>query len=218
MFEKGSAVTMQRDMGTGLDVWPRPELLPSVAELNAQLIELLVSQAANAAGPWPLPGELRPLLANFEPAARRRVATCPYLLVDAGFSDPQRWLWAHGYAVCDSQPVMEASITSMPRGIVLARQVFAYAWHLARSQRKVARVILGMSQATADVISNYTLVQTMGLADVHPHWLQPRWPRHTRMWRDLLEAAAMDDSTILEQARLRGVQLLAAEVRSSALP
>ena len=92
------------------------------------------------------------------------------------------------------------------------------AWHLARSQRKVARVILGMSQATADVISNYTLVQTMGLADVHPHWLQPRWPRHTRMWRDLLEAAAMDDSTILEQARLRGVQLLAAEVRSSALP
>ena len=209
---------MQRDMGTGLDVWPRPELLPSVAELNAQFIELLVFQAASASALWPLPGELRPLLANLEPLARRRVSACPYLLVDAGFSDPQRWLWAHGYAVCDAQPVTEASITHIPRGIVLARQVFAYAWHLARSQRKVARVILGMSQATADVIANYTLVQTMGLADVHPHWLQPRWPRHTRMWRDLVEAAAMDDNTILEQARLRGVQLLAAEARSSALP
>jgi hypothetical protein len=209
---------MQRDMGTGLDVWPRPELLPSVAELNAQFIELLVFQSTNLSGSWPLPNELRPLLASLEPAARRRAAACPYLLVDAGFSDAQRWLWAHGYAVCDSQPVVEPSITNIPRGIVLARQVFAYAWHLARSQRAAARVVLGMSQATADVISNYTLVQTMGLADVHPHWLQPRWPRHTRMWRDLVEAAAADDGNVLEQARLRGVQLLAAEARSSALP
>lgn len=211
---------MQRSMGNGISVWLRPEVLPSVAELNRQCIDLLILQAMTAATPaeQPLITEMRPLLLRLDPAARDRAAACAFLLMDAGFADPQRWLWARGYAVCDSQPSWEAPIARVPQGIALARQVFAYAWHLAGSHRKLARVTLGMSTGTAEVLSNYTLVQTMGLADVHPDWLQPRWPRNLLMWRELLQAAALGESPALEQARLRGVQLLATEARSSALP
>jgi hypothetical protein len=56
------------------------------------------------------------------------------------------------------------------------------------------------------------------LAESNPHWLQPRWPRHLRMWRELLCGAIEGEGYTLEQARMRGVQLLAAEARSSALP
>jgi len=211
---------MQRNMGNGVGLWLRPELLPSLAEFNGQFIELLILQAMTASTPaeQPLIAELRPLLLKLDPAARGRAAACPYLLMDAGFADPQRWLWARGYAVRDSQPPWQASVPNCPQGIALARQVFAYAWHLARSHRKVARVALGMSTATAEVLSSYTLVQTMGLAEVHPHWLQPRWPRHARMWRELLQGACRGEGAFLEQARLRGVQLLATEARSSAMP
>ena len=210
---------MQRDMGNGTSGWMKPELLPSVMELNAQCVDLLIHQARSAReAALPLPCELRPLLLNLDLNARRRVAACPFLLMDAGFADSRRWLWAHGYEVCEAQPVTEAPVLSASRSTALARHIFAYAWHLSRSDRKAARMILGMSPATADVLSTYTLMQTVGLAEVHPQWLQPRWPRHLRMWRDLLDAAMSGEEFVLEQARLRGVQLLAAEARSSAMP
>jgi hypothetical protein len=137
--------------------------------------------------------------------------------MDAGFGDSQRWLWAQGYAACEPDSPWQNALSNVPQGIGLARQVFAYAWHLAGSHRKVARMVLGMSPATAEVLSSYTLVQTMSIADRHPHWLQPRWPRHVRMWRELLHGASRGEGAYLEQARLRGVQLLATELRSSAL-
>jgi len=37
------------------------------------------------------------------------------------------------------------------------------------------------------------------------------------MWRDLLDAAMKGEGLRLEQARMRGLQLLAAQVRSSGL-
>lgn len=213
-------MTLQRAIAPQVDAWLRPELLPSLAELNGQFIDLLAFHAAtpSAAASHPLLEELRPLLLALDPAARRRVACCPYLLMDAGFGDPQRWLWAHGYAVREEGPAPPGLHLNAPRGIALARQVFAYAWHLVRSHRTAARIALGMSARTAEILANSTLGQTMGLADAHPEWLQPRWPRHARMWRDLLEGAARGEGPGLEQARMRGVQLLAAEARSSALP
>ena len=213
-------MTLQRAMGAESEIWLRPELLPSLAELNDQFLELLVLQARThaALASNPLLQQLRPLLVGLDPGARRRVAACPYLLADAGFADPQRWLWAHGYGVRDAEPIAQPHACIIPRGIALARQVFAYAWHLVRSHRNVARVVLGMPGSTAEILASYTLGQTMVLADIHPEWLQPRWPLHVRMWRELLESALQGEGPLLEKARMRGVQLLAAEARSSALP
>jgi hypothetical protein len=209
---------MQRDMGNGPAVWLHPQLLSSVAELNLLFIDLLILQALSKATPKdrPLPAEVRPQRLKLDPSARRRAAACPYLLMDAGFDDPQRWLWAHGYAVCEVEPPWQAALSNVPQGVALARQVFAFAWHLAGAQRKLARMTLGMSAGTAEVLSNYTLVQTMTIADRYPCWLQPRWPRHVRMWRELLQGASRGEGPQLEQSRLRGVQLLASELRSSA--
>ncbi len=211
-------MTLQRGMEGGLDTWLRSKLLPSLAELNGQFIDLLILQAVAhpTAGDHPLPAELLPLLLDLDPGARRRVAACPYLLMDAGFADPQRWLWAHGYAVRDAQPMLRAPIAGVPQGVALARHVFAFAWHLASAHRNTASMLLGMSATTAQILSGYTVVQTVSLAETYPHWLQPRWPRHVRMWSELLKAAVRGESASLERARLRGVQLMATERRSSA--
>lgn len=200
--------------------WLRPELLASLAEINEQYIELLTAQAATgpAAQSQPLLRELRPLLAVLDPSARRRAASCTYSLVDAGFGDVQRWQWARGYQVRDSQRPPAEQYLAAPQAIALARLVFTYAWHLARMQSNARRLMLGMTDRTAEVLRTYTLRQMTDLAELHPHWLQPRWPTHARMWRELLIAAMKGDGPQLEHARMRGVQLLAAEVRSSASP
>ncbi|MBV8445548.1 MAG: hypothetical protein JOZ92_06495, partial [Candidatus Dormibacteraeota bacterium] len=93
----------------------------------------------------------------------------------------------------------------------VARLVFTYAWHLARCEPSAARLLLGMSAASATLISGYTLRQIQVLAERRLDWLRPRWPARVEVWRDLLIAAASGEGPALERARLRGLTLLAAE-------
>jgi hypothetical protein len=197
--------------------WLRPEMLASLVELNERFVDLLALQAmtSTSSHEHPLVHELRPLLMVLDLIGRRRVASCPYLLVDVGFADPQRWLWARGYHVRDGERRPEQYL-AVPQTIALARLVFTYSWHLARTHSSAARMLLGMAGRTAEILSTYTLCQITELAELHPHWVQPRWPAHSRMWRELLGAAMKGEGLHLEQARMRGLQLLAAQVRSSA--
>src|ERR1700757_769258 len=79
--------------GAGLAAgWLRPETLESLIELNELSLTLLAEQAAaRAAQTSPLLRQVGELWHVLDPAARRRAAGCPYLLLDAGFADPVRW-------------------------------------------------------------------------------------------------------------------------------
>ena len=102
---------------------------------------------------------------------------------------------------------------TVPAAAEVARLVFIYAWHLARSQAAAARLLLGMPASSAALIGHYTLRQIQTLAENHPDWLRPRWPARVQVWRELLLAAVSGEVAALERARLWGLTLLAAEVR-----
>lgn len=199
--------------------WLRPEILATLAELNEQYVDLLALHVKTGTSPkdQSLLQELRPLLMKLDPGGRRRAAACPYLLVDAGFADPQRWLWAHGYHVRDTERMPPEQYLALPQTIALARLVFTYAWHLACTRTSAVRMLFGMARRTAEILSTYSLRQVTDLAELHPHWLKPRWPLRSIMWPELLGAAMRGEGPQLERARMRGLQLLAAELRSSEL-
>jgi hypothetical protein len=67
------------------------------------------------------------------------------------------------------------------------------------------------------LISSCTLPQIHELAERHPEWMLPRWPTKVKVWRELLLAAASGEVIALENARMHGVQLLAAEFRAASL-
>src|SRR5687767_9694255 len=79
--------------------WLRAETLAALAELNEQCLDLLAMQARTGAigVSAPLLREVGPLLRSLDSDSRHRAAGCPYLLVDAGFGDQQRWMWVSGY-------------------------------------------------------------------------------------------------------------------------
>lgn len=195
--------------------WLHGETLESLTELNDQCLELLTEHASigNATGP-PLLHDLRDLWATLDVGARQRAAGCPYLIVDPGFADPRNW--ASGNSIHESHH----GAASMPLFFIgtragnLLRLALTYGWHLARSRPAAARVLLGMSPLCAERIAGCTLRQIACLADQHPEWLQPRWSARVPVWRELLGAAICGDEAALERARLRGLQLLAAEARS----
>jgi hypothetical protein len=196
--------------------WPPRETLESLLELNELSLGLLAEQAA-ARGPQPglLLRQFAELWRVMDCAARRRAAACPYLLVDAGFADPQRWRHAAPPGVGDGAYPGYTSFFSVPGATQLARLVFTFAWHLAISQHAAARLLLGMSAPCAQLISQYSVREIYALAEARTHWLRPRWPARVGVWRELLLAAAAGDGAEFARARLHGLTLLAAGVRGA---
>jgi hypothetical protein len=196
-----------------LGAWPRAGTLESLAELNEACLALLAEEArARGAQGAPLLRQVGELWKALDAAARRRAAACPYLLFDAGFADALRWRPA-ARQVDDGPRCGYAAYFTVPAATAVARQVFTFAWHLARAQRLDARLVLGMPAASAALIGQYTLLQIQSLAELRCEWLRPRWAAHSAAWRELLLAAAAGETAALERIRLHGFALLAAEAR-----
>lgn len=186
------------------------EAFAPVVEINEQALLALRDLALGGCARADLPGALRPLWEALDEPALHRMARCPYSLVDAGFADPGRWTPARGGLVCDAAgrgTGFFAAAEAQP----LARLLLTYAWHLARTQRLAARLVLGMSASCAETIASLTLAQVCRIADREPERLTPRWMSRLDAWRQLLEAAISGESVQLEHAQLRGLQMLAGE-------
>ncbi len=192
--------------------WLQAEALDALAELNEQCLELLCEQAAagSARSHPPLLVHLEALWAGLEAPARRRAARCPFLLVDAGFTRAGGPSWLKE-RVRDCAPASAAFFT-VPRTIAVTRLVLAYVWHLARSESVAGRLFLGLSARCAEGVAGCTLRQIIQLAESEPHLLKPRWSEQLEVWRELLIAASGGEPSALERFRIRGLQLLAAEV------
>jgi hypothetical protein len=190
--------------------WLGPTTLESLTELNEIALALLAEQALLPGAPGALLREVAAAWSGLDAAARRRAAACPYLLLDAGFSERERW---RAFTPGEAGRGGGAPFFSVPGTVEVARLTLTYAWHLTRSQSVAARLLLGIPPACGALIAALTLRQIHTLAEHHPQWLRPRWPSHPLWWRALLSAAACGEPNVLERVRLHGLTLLAAEPR-----
>ena len=189
--------------------WDGTMLVP-VAEINGFMLEILRATAA-------VPGDassrlvsaMRELWCGLHTGAQQRLAQCPYLLLDAGFACRERW-----ERVALERGVMDGGgprgYFASPQGVALVRRTLVFAWHLARSNRLTARVVLGMSAECAERIAASTLKDLEALAELSPAWVAPRWAQQPAIWRQLIQAALEGQDVQLKQVQLRGLQLLAA--------
>lgn len=195
------------------DGWLREDTLASLRELNEECLELCAAQARAQPGNATL-AEIARQWNALDAAARTRAGGCLYLLVDAGFAEPERWRRrtvrqvddaGHGYA----------PFFSIASSAAVAQAVLMFAWHLARCQGVAARLLLAMPAGCVAELARHTLGEVRALALRNPHWLKPRWAQRPAMWREFLAAAASEDAALLGRARLRGQRLLAAEARAA---
>jgi len=196
--------------------WLGGVTLSVLAELNEQCLSLLVEEAASRdpAASHPLLRELAPLWCKLDVQALKRAAACPYLLIDPGFADPQRWMWTLGRQVLERERGPAVPFFTAPRARALMRTVLTYGWHLAQSRQSAAQLLLGMSPQCVNLVRAASLSHIGDLAEKHPAWLQPRWPQQVRIWRELLSAALAGEGSSLQRVRLRGLQILAADARA----
>ena len=149
-------------------------LLAPVAEINQQMLACLRQMALDDAPGAPrLVTLLRADWRRLDASAQRRLAACPYLLLDAGFAQPQRWECAPCPGVMDAGS--QCGYFSGRDGVALVRRTLVLAWHLARANRVTGRVILGMSALSAERIGAARLADLEALAELGPGWIVPRW-------------------------------------------
>jgi hypothetical protein len=193
--------------------WLSDGSLDAVADINSQCIEYLAAMAASDARHCPALFAGQSAFWNNLPArAKQRLAAAPWLLVDGGFSDPARWRHLESRMVHDL-PIQFAEPVFVGTGTAdFVRRVLMLGWHLARAERQVARVVLGMSAACAERIALLRLQDLDWLALHRPGWVRPRWERQPQVWRHLLLAARNPAGAPLTQVSLRGLQLMATAV------
>jgi len=195
--------------------WLGAATLDSLTEINEQGLALLAEQAAVPGAPPGAPlREVGALWRGLDAPARRRAAACPYLLLDVGFADRERW--RAPAQVSEPARAHGGAFFTVPGAVDALRLALTLGWHLARTQVTAARLLLGMSPVCVTSIAAMTLSQVHALAGRHPEWLRPRWPSRPELWRELLRAAGAGEARALERARLYGLTLLAAEARAAA--
>lgn len=188
--------------------WLPPAVLEPLIEINRQCIDLLCDLAAAGDNTLPVVRELAPLWRSLAPDSRQLMATCPFLLVEAGFTDELRWRRLRGpQPVEPSRPGHGPATLALPPGF--ARRVLVYGWHLSRAEPSVARLALGMTPECLAQVAALGLQEIDQLCEQHPGWVRPRWETRPDVWRPLLQAVARPSEAAMQRVRLRGIQLLA---------
>jgi hypothetical protein len=196
-------------------LWTCAETLETLTELNEQCLELMVEQALlRAPDAPPVFRELLDLWGQLNVVSRRRAAACPFLLIDAGFTDPYRWRWTDPNRINDREPIAYTSFFTASAAMKVAHQIFTNAWYIVRTQTLGAALYLGMPMHCANLLKMCSVRQVTELANQQAGWLRPRWAGRVRIWRELLMAAISGEGLALEMARLQGVQLLAMELKA----
>jgi hypothetical protein len=193
--------------------WLADGSMEAVAEINAQCLDFLCALATDPAQRLPdmFAGQLD-AWRELSVAARAQLAASPYLLAEAGFDDESRWLLPARRMVQDLPTPHSQPVFTGPGAPEFIRAVLVLGWHLARANRQLARVVLGMTPACATRIAALRLRDLDWVVQHHPEWVRPRWERQPRVWRHLLGAVREPDGALLSQVSLRGLQLLAANV------
>ena len=184
-------------------------LFDPLAELNAEILEACAgaparptasSTEASLHWQWRALGEL----------ARARLARCPYLLVDAGFTDADRWVNLPRAGVHEAVPIRVSADRRAPLATPLLRRILVFAWHLARANGLGARIALGMSPSCAEIVAGFRFADLEALAEQRPLWIRPRWHDRPEVWKAWMIAAAEESPRGLERMQLWGLQTLAA--------
>jgi hypothetical protein len=184
------------------------KLLESVSGLNRQFLDL-VSAHSTDWGPSrvglavELSGKIAPLTA----AQKRAASNCPYALFDLRFDDEHHWQSRLGdvgqWSVADVDLVD-------PDTAKFVNLALFFAWHSASTGKLPARLLLGMSEATATIFRSVTLDRLLGLGTAEAVHLTARWCNRSTYWNALAAAAARPNSAALRRIQLSGLQLTAA--------
>lgn len=208
--------TQDWEPGSGHGPWaagsPR-EGIETLPELNEFCLQVLAEQARVGCTHATV-GKIAQRWLALDAPARGRAASHPYLLFDAGFSDPQRWRNLERGQVNDTPPATYETVFTVSQAVAATELTFVYAWSLVRRHAVQARLALGMHPLCVEWIAAHSILAAHQLGRRLWMWLRPRWLNRPEFWEELLRGAAEGGAAHL-RVRVQGIRLLAAETAAA---
>lgn len=180
--------------------------LELIYDLNRRMLALLAEpiDEGGAYNDFHVGTPIGQVLRDIDPSTRQQLALCPFLLLDASFTDAARWKPPE--AVQQHVEAAPSQTNSATRAIALGRATCVLSWHLVRTDQVAARLVLGVSPECAAVIaqSGLTELQELAARFVRHRWFKPRWHDRPDAWRRLIRLAHMTPRTTVA---IHGLQL-----------
>jgi hypothetical protein len=158
------------------------------------------------------PGPHGELWSQLDTEALRAAARFPFLIVDVHFLDE---LWWRSVLRSPHGPTGEGSSVCLwtpETAQKLTNEVLVFAWHTARWDRRVARLVLGMVPPVVEVFRALTPQELDAVSGLQGGALRLRWQDDLTFWTRLVRAARDGDKEALADIHLHAKFLLSGEL------
>jgi len=192
--------------------WAGAHTLRLVHELNERCIETLARLSTDrSTRTIEIVASSRALWSCLDAGARRRAAECPFLLVDVWFQNVHWWRSVKERRIPHVHSARHRCFPPRAAG-TLMRETLMLTWSTARSDRRIAGLLLGLAPAVAEIIAGLGLQDVERIAAKFARQVRPRWEDRPGFWRSLVLAARDGDENTRHEIHLHGLQLLGADL------
>jgi len=137
-----------------------------------------------------------------------RAGSCPVLLLDLDFKDPDRW----DRIIAGMSLAAPPALFTREAARSLLHEILMRASNLSHSAPHTARLFFGMAPKVAEALAKLTGEQLEHIAHEHAVHLRPRWEDRRSFWARLLEAATGSSEEALVDVQLHCLSLLGGEL------
>jgi hypothetical protein len=175
-----------------------------------QLNERCFAQLAHTVKPHPDAASTPALevLKEFAPMLDARVCaragSCPVLLLDLDFNDPERWDRIIAGMPLTAPPALFTKEAASP----LLHEILMRAWNLSHSAPRVASLFFCLHPKVTEALAKLTGKDLERIAQERAVHLRPRWEDRRTFWMRLLEAATGTSDEALVDVQLHCLSLL----------
>jgi hypothetical protein len=196
--------------------WKGAHLLGRIHALNERCLELLSQLARSDRQRINLAilDQHRSLYRSLTPAARKRAANTPFLLLDIRFNDADWWRSARDPRASRRRPIGLQPAFTGKVSAELMRETLTLAWSAVTFERGGASLLFGMTAPVCSIIAELVPQDIERIASRYSAHLQPRWDDFPAYWGRLLRAARDADDEALHDLHLHGVQLIGSDLIS----
>lgn len=181
-----------------------------LTDLNRRYLELGLCVDGGADPLFAWSDDVRREIEAADPAARDRMAACPFAFFDIRLPSGNPAPGADVDRVEDRPPGGGPSVARAAECVAFTYGALFTAWRLADSAPLAARIAFGLSPA-AELVLNETCPTRIAMLSTHPGVVRARWPGHSRFWAMLRGAAQSDSDHSLQWAHCVGICLMGAE-------
>ena len=151
---------------------------------------------------------LRQFAARVDARVCGRAGSCPVLLLDLDFSDPDRW----DRIIAGIPFAGPPALFNRDAASSLLHKILMQAWGLSHSAPRAASLFFGLAPKVTEAVAKLTGEELERIAREYAVHLRPRWEDRRTFWARLLAAATGTSEEALVDVQLHCLSLLGGEL------